>query len=142
MSASAHYDAVFARLNADTVLAGKGADTVKRSSGGEPVRTNYWILYRASAVELDDGRLTKPQSADSRAVYRFDFRAVGTTGAAVDLFMDKALVQLVGWVPEVVGRLCTRVRLVREVDGGVTRFDDVTSLYYHDRSFEFSSQPV
>lgn len=142
MSASAHYDAMFARLNADSMLAGKGSDSAKRTAGGDPVRANYWVLYRADVADLDDGRYSTIQRPNTTGRYRFDFRAVGTTTAAVMAFMDRAKQQLIGVKIPVGGRVTDPAFLVPEVDGGDVRYDKETDLFYADRSFEFVSQPV
>lgn len=142
MSASAHYDAVYDRLNSDTVLNGKGDFSVRVTDAGEAVRTNYWILFDADESELDDERYMASQRVDSRAVYRVDFRAVATSRAGVRLFRDKAKSLLIGHRLVVPGRECTAIVQVPEVEGGRILFDRDTRLWYWDRSFEFASFPA
>lgn len=142
MSASAHYEAFFARLNADSMLAGKGADSVKLTTGNEAVRANYWILYASTPGDLDDERYTAEQRADSKAVYRYDFRAVGTTREAVLTFVDRANGQAIGYRLSVSGRECDAVHLLPEVEGGRVQYDRETRLFYLDQTYEFTSRPA
>lgn len=142
MSASAHFDAFFARLNAQSMLAGRGSDSVKLTSGNEAVRENYWILYASTPGDLDDERYTALQRHDSKAVYRYDFRAVGTTRVAVLTFLDRANEQVIGHRLAVPGRVCDAIHVLPEVEGGRVLFDRETRLFYIDQTYEFVSRPV
>lgn len=142
MSASAHFGAFFDRLKAQPVLAGKGFDTMRVSSTGEAIRDNYWVLFASTAGDLDDERYLAPQRAESKAVYRYDFRAVGTTTAAVLLFVDRANEQVIGHRLPVAGRVCDPIRVLPDVEGGRVRFDATTRLFYLDQTYEFTSRPA
>ena len=106
----AHFAAVKARLNADAALAGKGSDAI-RMEAGLPVRDTYWVLFGGAPDELDDGRLSAPQRADSDAEYVYTVRFVSVTHDAVLQGAERVVAQLVGWSPTVAGRNCGAIVL-------------------------------
>ncbi len=106
----AEFNAVKARLNADAALAGKGSDAV-RMEAGLPVRATYWVLFGGAPDELDDDRLAAIQRPDADAEYLYTLRLVSVTHDAVLDMCERAVTQLVGWVPTVAGRRCEPMRL-------------------------------
>lgn len=135
----AHFTAFKALLLAVTMLSNKVFSNI-RVTNGTPVRANYIVLFPDGPVDLDDGRLTSQQRAESRARYRYDVRIVAVDAEGLLLLAD-AVMSLIGKVPVIAGRSSTPVKLVPGVEDGKGRFDSVTDLHYLDLSFEFWSQP-
>jgi hypothetical protein len=133
-----HYLAVFGRLEEDDALDGRGYESARVDANGALIRETYWILWGGSPAELGGDRLFKSQETDDNAVFDFTVRSVSTTVEGVFLESQKVQEQLVGWVPEIAGRRCRKVRL--------TGSDKVKAdpsvkppLFYVDDEFELRS---
>jgi hypothetical protein len=134
----AHFDALFAQIDADTALHGRGHETAKVDAQGALVRDNYWILYGGSPAELGGDRLVRAQVVEDNAVFDFTVRSVGVSVDAVFAESEKVQAQLVGFVPTVPGRNCRPVKFT-----GADRIKTDTSvkpaLFYVDDEFELRS---
>lgn len=123
-----HFDAFKSLLTASPVLSDKVFSNV-RITDGQPVRDNYVVVVPNSPGDLSDGRLTAPQLADSRARWRFDVRVVSVDVEGLMRLTD-AVMGVIGVMPVVAGRWCSRVRLVPEVEEGKARYDSTVDLHY------------
>lgn len=129
-----HFAAVKARLEASSVLAGRVYNTFAVDASGAPIRTAYVILYGGAPDVLNDDRVTAPQSRDSDAEYVYTVRSVGPTADSALATADVATGQLIGFVPTVAGRRCSKIKLE---DGGVVELDNSIKppLFYIDQDF-------
>lgn len=134
----AHFDAVFDQIDAHPALDGKGNESAKVNSDGSLKRETYWILWGGSPAELGGDRLYKSQEIDDNAVFDFTVRSVSTTVAGVFAESQFVQQQLVGWVPDIAGRRCRKVRLS---GSDKVRADDSVKppLFYIDDEFELRS---
>lgn len=131
---SSHFNAVKARLSESAFIGSNVYDIARTNTDGGLVRANYLVLFGGPPDVLDDDRLAAPQLPDSEAEFVYTVRAVGTTPTAVRDWSDKALTQLVGHVPVVVGRSCGAI----ELDGSDPIQEDrgaTPSLYYSDTDY-------
>ena len=128
-----HFDAVKAQLGATPMTANQVYDIARTNTSGL-IRANYLILFGGPPEDLDDDRYSAAQRLDSTADYIYTVRAVGTTPAAVRMWTDAALTQLVGAVLVIPGRKCDPIRLddstAIQEDKGAT-----PSLYYSDTDY-------
>lgn len=135
-----HFDAIKARLTQHQILATKVFDVARTGTAGL-LRENYVILAGGIPVAVDDERYTAVPVPDSKSDYEYRTRAVGTTPAAVRMFLDAVLTQLVGHRLVVAGRECTPLRVADS--GDLTEDKGATpSMYYADIFWETTSSPV
>jgi hypothetical protein len=134
----AHYLAVFDRLEEDAALDGRGYESARVNVDGTLVRDTYWILWGGSPSDLGGDRLFKSQEIDDNAVFDFTVRSVSPTVEGVFAESQKVQDQLVGWVPDIAGRRCRKVRLSGsdkvKADNSVK-----PPLFYVDDEFELRS---
>lgn len=140
MTLALHYEAFKARLNVDN-FEGKIFDAI-RLNGDKPVRDNYAVLTPGN-TKRDDNRLTKLDSVESDALYRYDVRYVGTSVAAVLKWQQEAQELLIpegGFTLTVTGRRCEPIKLVDPVEEGEYQHDRATNLFFVDETYQFWSR--
>jgi hypothetical protein len=133
-----HYLAVKTRLEEEQALDGRGYESARVNEDGSLVRDTYWILYGGSPTELGGDRLYKSQEIDDNAVFDFTVRSAAPTVAGVFAESQKVQDQLVGFVPQIPGRRCRKVRLT---GSDKVRADNSVKppLFYVDDEFELRS---
>ena len=136
----AEYSAFRARLESNAKLAGKVDSSVRLTTTGEAVRANYVIAYPAAPSDMDDGRFTALQRADSGRDFEYDVRYVAVDADGVLVLAEAAHEQLIAHSLTVAGRSCTPLRLVPGGDARRVEFDRTARVYYMDESFRFSSR--
>lgn len=129
-----HFLAVMSWLKADTVLAGRVHNTLVVDTSGLPVRDTYVVLFGGPPDELDDDRLSSPQTMRSDAEYEYTARSVSVTADGALAVAERVASRLVGFQPLVAARSCEPMRLVRsfpvEVDSSVR-----PPLFFCDQDF-------
>lgn len=133
-----HYLAVFNRIETDPALDNRGYESARVNADGTLVRDTYWILFGGGPAELGGDRLYLSQEIDDNAVFDFTVRSVSTTTAGVFATSQKVQDKLVGWAPDIAGRLCRKMRLTGsdsvKADNSVK-----PPLFYVDDEFELRS---
>lgn len=127
-----------ARLEAHPKLAGK-VHPIVRKNGDASVRDNYLVARSSKPDRLSDDRFTGVDSFDSDRRFTYDVRVVGTSADALDTLGEPVLIQLVGHALTVVGRRCSPIQLVPDVEEG-DGYDRTADLYFRDFSFRFWSR--
>lgn len=105
-----HFEAVKDRLEEHIGLAGKVFDTIRENADGELIRANYVILHGGLPAELGGDRAVRRQVFEDNATYDYTVEAVGITADVVRQMLDAADAQLIGWVPDIPGRVGYRTK--------------------------------
>lgn len=137
MTAQAHHTAMKALLDSFPILAGAGHDSVRMRAPGDFVQDNYWVLWPSTPDSLTASRYTQLVTADARATYIFQFRAVAVDATGCALIADTSL-GAVGQDLDVEGRYVWPIRLD---EGNDVDYDPKADLFFCDLAFEVISDP-
>ncbi|MEV8023396.1 hypothetical protein [Microbacterium sp. NPDC080220] len=138
MTAQAHHAALKALLHTAPILSGVGHDAIRRRGADEFVQDNYWVLWPSTPESFEAARYTGLATADSRATYVFQFRAIAVDAAGCTQFADAALT-FVGQTLTVPGRYVWPIRLD---EGGDVDYEPKADLFFCDLAFEIVSDPA
>ncbi|SDG21596.1 hypothetical protein [Microbacterium sp. 77mftsu3.1] len=135
MTSQAHHAAMKALLDSFPILTGSGHDAVRLRGPGDFVQDNYWVLWPSTPDTLTQSRYSERVTANSRATYIFQFRAVAVDATGCALIADTALA-IVGQDLAVDGRYVWPIRLD---EGNDVDYDPKADLYFCDLAFEVVS---